>query len=211
MLTATLLAASSAGLLGGVHCAAMCGPLAVAGCARRRDAVGYFFTRWFGYTFVGAVMGAAGHELMHAVPTAWVQQGALLIVALAAAWRGVSLLRPRDVVQLPRRRRRRVTAFFARLIPRRGAGLGLATAILPCGVLMAGWMLAASTARPLDGAAVMAVYALATAPGLIAPVLFGRWIDKLQLSRVHYGIAWCALAVWLGAWPLLGGLMGGHH
>lgn len=205
--TALIAAAAATGALGAWHCAAMCGPLAVGGCRDARRAAGYFGGRLVAYAAVGAVVGAAGARLAHSTGFARVQTVALIALAAAAAWRGWSLLRPPPLAKLGARRRRSWT-WIAEALPREGLGLGLVTGVLPCGMLMAAWMLAAAAGDPLRGAAVMAVFCAASAPGLIAPLLARRLARKLP--RRAAGVAWCALAVWLALWPMLGGAHA-HH
>ncbi len=221
--TSLLWAAAGTGLLGSAHCAAMCGPLALAGCSRdgrvvRRDAAGYFASRLVAYAFLGSVMGALGHRATAVLPVESAQRVALVLVAAFALVQGLRALwraRPRsELVQLPRRRE---TPSLLRTIggwlPRRGAALGVATAVLPCGMLMGAWMIAATSAHPLTGAAVMAVFSVASAPGLIAPLVARRAIGArlARLSPAWIGLAWCALAIWIGVRPLFMSSHGACH
>ena len=221
MIDGTLLAAASMGFLGSIHCAAMCGPLALTGACKNgalvpRDAAGYFLGRLAAYTFGGAMFGALGHSVHEAVLR--FQNVALLLIAgVCFAYGAVLVRRSRrraepGLVTLPRgpsRRRSGVLAFAAGLVPRRGLGLGLATGVLPCGLLMGGWMLAVSTGNPLEGAGVMLTFSLATLPGLAAPLLARNALRGAiaRLPGSTHGLAWCALAVWIGLRPLL---MSGH-
>ena len=216
-----LAAALATGVVGSVHCAAMCGPLAVAGCTRanriaRADAAGYFAGRFVSYALAGAVLGQLGAHALCRLPVGAAQAVATVAVALAAAWRGVVLLRqrrPRAAPRLPpapRPAAARADAWLLSLFPRRGLGLGLATGVLPCGMLLTGWTLAASSGSGPGGALVMATFSLATLPGLLAP-LAGRRIVQRALDRLPaaaYGAAWLVLAAWLAARPLLSTV---HH
>jgi len=51
----------------------------------------------------------------------------------------------------------------------------------------------------------MAVFSLATLPGLLVPLagrsLLQRVVDRLPRSA--FGLAWCALAAWIAVRPLL--------
>lgn len=208
--------ALATGALGSAHCAAMCGPLAVAGCSRGDsgvvpgDAAGYFAGRLVAYTTMGAVLGHLGHHALCILPMSALEDVAAVAVALAAAYRGVSLLRrPRAAAPLVplrvRRPRAGAAALFAALWPRRGLGLGLATAILPCGLLLPAWALAAGTASAPAGALVMAAFSVATLPGLLVPLLGRRLLQRAlaRLPQRAYGLLWCALAAWIAARPLL--------
>lgn len=215
MIEETLVAALSLGFFGSVHCAAMCGPLAIAGTCRKgvldkRDTAAYFGGRLAAYAFVGAVFGALGHSI-HGMLDQF-QHITLLAVAAFFFLYGLFILTRRvkepGLVQLPGRRG--AFAFVASLVPKRGLGLGLATGFLPCGMLMGAWMIAASTKSAFEGAILMVGFSLATLPALAAPIFARKAVAGLiaRLPRAVYGLAWCALAVWIGARPFL---MTMHH
>lgn len=214
ILESAILTALATGVLGSAHCAAMCGPLAVAGCSSGntlspRRVAGYFVGRTIAYTTVGAVLGHLGHHALCLLPMAVLEAIAITLVAGAAAHRGFTLLRrrapPPTLLQLGAKRTKPFLGVVAGLLPRRGLGLGLATGVMPCGLLLPAWALAAGTASAPAGAAVMAVFSFATLPGLVVP-LAGRRLLQRMLSRLpasFYGVAWCALALWIAARPLL--------
>jgi sulfite exporter TauE/SafE len=209
--------ALATGALGGAHCAAMCGPLAVAGCSRGAagvaagDAAGYFAGRLVAYATVGAVMGHLGHHALCILPMSALEGIATLAVGAAAAYRGFSLLRREraggqlSTLHPKRARARKTAAVLASLWPRRGLGLGVATAILPCGLLVPAWALAAGTGSAPAGALIMAALSAATLPGLVVPLLGQRLLRRAakMLPQRAYGLAWCALAAWIAARPLL--------
>jgi uncharacterized protein len=201
-----------AGLLGSLHCAGMCGPLAVAGCSSGRGggAPGYFIGRLAAYATLGAIVGHAGKHALCVLPVSAAHAVAVALTALPAAARGLSLLvrkPPASLVSL--RKKPRASLFLdslASLLPRRGVGLGLATGLLPCGLLFTAFAMAAATASPLLGAASMAAFAIGSTPGLALAVL-GRTLaarHRLHLSPRIEGLLWCALALWLGLRLALG-------
>ena len=219
-----VMTALATGALGSAHCAAMCGPLAVAGCSRGqavsgRDAMGYFTGRLVAYATVGAVMGHLGRHALCILPMGVLEGIAIAAVALAAAYRGVTLLRGRNgraeregLVWLGRKPARAqagvragALAMLSELWPRRGLGLGLATGVMPCGLLLPAWALAAGTASAAAGATVMAVFSVATLPGLLVPLAGRRLLQHMveRLPKSAYGVMWCALAAWIAARPLL--------
>jgi sulfite exporter TauE/SafE len=221
ILESAVMTALATGALGSAHCAAMCGPLAVAGCSAgntlsSRRVAGYFLGRVMAYTTVGAVLGHLGRHALCLLPMAALEAIAVILVAGAAAYRGITLLRrkppPSSLLLLVGKRRAATGArattllgLVAELVPRRGLGLGLATAVMPCGLLLPAWALAAGTASAPAGAVVMAVFSFATLPGLLVP-LWGRRLLQRMVSRLPastYGLAWCALALWIAARPLL--------
>jgi len=205
-------AALALGLVGSLHCAGMCGPLAVAGCAKARGsggALGYFAGRFMAYTTLGALVAHLGKHAFCILPVDAAHAAAVALTALPAAVRGLTLLTkkpPSGLVPLRAKPRSAWLATLARLLPRHGLGLGLATGILPCGLLFGAFSMAAATASPLLGATSMAAFALGSAPGLVVPLL-GRGLAARLSFRIPpkiEGLLWCALAVWLAVRLALG-------
>lgn len=221
ILESAILTALATGGLGSAHCAVMCGPLAVAGCSAGdtlspRRVAGYFLGRMMAYTTMGAILGHLGHHALCLLPMAAIEAIAITLVAGAAAYRGITLLRRRaaspKLLELTARRRATPAArsssllgLVSELAPRRGLGLGLATGVMPCGLLLPAWALAAGTASAPVGAAVMAIFSLATLPGLIVPLVGRRLVQRVtaRLPASTHGLIWCALALWIAARPLL--------
>lgn len=215
LIQAAVATALVSGAASGFHCAAMCGPLALAGATTNGKlnyavALGYFGGRLAGYSVVGGLLGHLGQVALRAVPLGTVQTLAVAAVALLAFARGIAILRGRaaePLIALGSRRGwgvRLLTRAFA-MLPRRGASLGLATALLPCGALVPAWVLAAGTASAAGGAAVMACFAVASMPGLAVPV-FGRRLLERKLARLPAsasGFAWLALGAWMAVRPAL--------
>lgn len=227
-LAVVMTSALVAGVLGSLHCAGMCGPLVVAGCSAGRGAdgaAGYFVGRLVAYSTLGAVVGHLGRHAFCILPMSTAQAVAVALTALPAAARGLSLLLlrrgPQELVPLRRKPAsgggsgRTVLSTLAAVLPRRGLGLGLATGILPCGLLVTAFAMAAATASPLLGAASMAAFAVGSAPGLLGALVGRGLLERFKVrvpARVE-GLLWCALAVWLGVRLAMGeschtGLMG---
>lgn len=213
ILESAVMTALATGALGSAHCAAMCGPLAVAGCSgdkgfSPRRTAGYFVGRTLAYGTVGAVLGHLGHHALCLLPMGALEGVAIALVAGAAVYRGIKLLRPgkkatTPLVQLRLRRPSSLLGLVAELLPQRG--LGLVTGVMPCGLLLPAWALAAGTASAPSGALVITIFSFATLPGLLVPIV-GRQIFQQMISRFPsyaYGLAWCALALWIAARPLL--------
>jgi hypothetical protein len=196
------------GIGGSLHCAAMCGPLATAGCAsggklRVAPTSGYFAGRLFAYALAGAIFGDLGGRAASVLPLAWMRifaAGGLAVLALA---RGVSILRASGGLVQIRSPRPSVLSFVAELFPRRGLGLGLATGGLPCGLLFGAWMLAASTGSATRGAVSMVAFSVASAPGLAGALFASRALRPLVLSPRVAGGLWCALGLWLAIRPIV--------
>lgn len=208
--TEALAGAAVLGIVSAPHCLAMCGPLAIAGCTRqgavdKKDTAAYLGARVVAYATVGAVMGHLGASALH---DGWATVGrwAVVLLAVVCVWQGVRSLRrtggsPDDVVVALRRgpRPASLSSTVASLLPRRGAGLGIVTAILPCGALVAAWGIAAAAAHPVTGAAAMVTFSAASAPGVIVAILGRRLGQKLvaAIPRPLLAAAWFAVALLL--------------
>jgi sulfite exporter TauE/SafE len=222
----TLAAAATIGFLGSFHCALMCGPLLAAGCARGRRSTGalaYHAGRLASYAFAGALLGQLGARVAHGLASSMVPRVLALVVAALALAQGVRLMIARratastststtttaittataPIVLGVRRRRPRLGEWVASMVPRRALPLGLVTGVLPCGLLASGWVLAASTGNPAAGALAMAVFALATAPGLTASLLVTVPALRRRWSPAWQGLSWCVLAIFLALRPLV--------
>lgn len=155
----------SLGLISGLHCAAMCGPLG--GCFLRgqrgqdRPAlIGYHLARLGAYSLAGALLGALGHG----ASSTWSGRGGAYVAWIAALWLlaqaagvqpgswGAAWLRP--------------IAAWPPLL--RGSALGGATALLPCGLLLSVYALSFASGGVVPGALAAAAFALGSLPPLLA-------------------------------------------
>lgn len=174
-----------ASLLGSLHCAGMCGAfLAVAihspGEARTprwRPHAAYHLGRLVTYIGLGIAAGAAGalldlgSTLTGIGPIAASVAGATMIVfGIVTLLRvlGVSVprFRPPAFMQSLLLKGHQFSAHFGPSV--RATLIGLFTTLLPCGWLYAFVIVAAGTASPLRGGAVMIVFWLGTLPVLVA-------------------------------------------
>ncbi len=207
------LSALFVGLIGsGTHCLGMCGGIMGALSVNiRRDGrsacpylLAYNLGRVMSYTLAGAVLGGLGHGLVAAVPGAAVASlgdriAALFMVALGLflggwwrvlgrleAWgaRGFAYIRPLGERLMPVTRLPQALA------------LGVLWGFLPCGLVYSvlAWALASGSA--LKGAALMAIFGLATAPGLLT--LGGTQRLALVLRKRSVRQALAALVVVYG-------------
>jgi sulfite exporter TauE/SafE len=205
-----------AGLLASLHCAGMCGPLACAACglgksgpssnlgslAFRRIA-GYQLTRVFAYTLLGAIAGAIGSQ-----PLSWLGLSGKPLVL----WAAIALIVGAVLVETLIPLRRKIAAATAaksckKLRPALSRGswaVGLATPLLPCGVLYSALGVAALSGGPIIGASLMAAFGLGTIPLLaVAQVQWARWSPALSTSAARYlrlGVAvlFAAALAWRG-------------
>lgn len=201
------------GLVGGPHCVAMCGAV----CAGIGRAAGAHKTtaqwtfqvgRLLGYSALGAVAAAS----LQGVGWLSTQSAALrpvwTLFHVAAMVLGLALLwRARQPVWLEVSARRiwgKARAFNVSW----GCGaplvIGALWAFLPCGLLYSAVLVAALTSNALDGAAVMAMFALGSSVSLTAgPWLLlraggdgsGQWGIRLAGAALAATSGW---ALWMG-------------
>lgn len=217
MQSSLALTALMMGLVGGPHCVAMCGAacagIGQAAGARQGAAMALFqLGRVLGYALLGGLAAAS----MHGLGWLTVQSAALRpvwsMVHVAALVLGLVLLwQARQPVWL-QAGARAVWGRARSLGLRWGRGaplwLGVAWALLPCGLLYSALLVAALAGGVASGAAVMALFALGTSVTMLA----GPWL-WLRLRGAAWGdgqwgvrVAGAALASSSG-WALWMGLV----
>lgn len=201
------------GLLSIPHCAAMCGPLAQAACARsteRSAPLQYQAGRVAGYAFMGALSGHFGRVVSTAPIAVWSPVLLAFATGLALvvlAWR----LYPHastNAGQLVALRTSKAPSSLwgrvQRLLPRHAGVFGLSTALLPCGALAAALLVAAHFANPAHGTVTMVGFAVASAPGTLAVAWFLRRLPHLKSPRAMRAVSFALvmLACLLVARPI---------
>lgn len=180
------------GLVGSLHCAGMCGPLALALPASGGNAAGYFVGRLaynlgriITYCALGIVFGLLGKTLLLAGVQRWlsITLGVLLLVGLLTS-RRLALWRPVTAVV------ERVKRGMGFLLRRQSAdallGLGLLNGLLPCGLVYVACAGATATGDLFTGALYMVVFGLGTVPMMLAISLSGRLVPfslRLKLLK----------------------------
>lgn len=191
-------AAGLMGLAGAPHCAAMCAaPCAAAlrGCGRPSVAQPTFqLGRLLGYTTAGAVVASAVGALPHWAAWTPALQPLWTLLHLAALALGLVLLasgrmpiwRATATVTSP------LPAGWQRIAgPTRSLATGAAWIAWPCALSQSALLLASLSGSAASGAAAMAAFTIASAPGIAAgPWLLGRLVGAR-------GERWTA-----GTWPL---------
>jgi sulfite exporter TauE/SafE len=199
-------AAFSLGLASSAHCALMCGPLAacVVGPASPRGITAYQLGRLGSYAALGVLAGGMGKMIPASVIAhlTWVGAGVLALAALGV-WRSEATWGGQAVGRVVR-----LASGWGEA--RRGAALGAATALLPCGVLASAALVALATARARDGALVMGAFQAGTLPLLLAgqlgwgALVRSRWGAKAPwLQRAALGLGAAALVA--RGWALASG------
>ncbi len=215
MQTSLAVTALLMGLAGGPHCIAMCGA-ACAGIGQaageHRNSAMWTFQggRILGYSILGALAAASIQGLgwltvqSAALRPVWsLFHVAALLLGLLLVWKA------RQPVWLEGAARRLWQGARALAAGRgRGAPLvvGMLWALLPCGLLYSAVLVAAMTSHPLEGAAVMALFALGTSVSMMA----GPWLWlRLRSDRTgDWGVRLAGLALAVSsAWALWMGLV----
>ncbi len=211
-----------ASLFGSLHCVGMCGPLALlassSGSSRRPQRRGayvpavaaYHGSRVLAYTLLGLLAGLLGAGIQETGALMGMQRlaarlagGSMLVIGLLGIVRLAG--NTGHAALLPAWLQRRLASghVWARqqspLV--RASAIGLLTAILPCGWLLAFVIVAAGTAQPLAGGLVMAVFALGSIPALTGLALS----MTLLVGKFRRAIPWCSaiLITFVGAVTLV--------
>lgn len=191
MLASLLLSALLMGLAGTPHCLAMCGAPCAAVTGSRR--LGFHLGRLLSYSLAGAVAAASigslaslGQAVAALRPLWTLLHVAALTLGLWLLWQG---RQPAWMEGLGRARANTVShaggGWQAVQGPARSTAAGLAWVAWPCGLLQSALLVAALANGPWQGALVMAVFAAATALGLVAgPVLWWRLAGQGALRGV---------------------------
>lgn len=175
------------GVLGGPHCVVMCGAacagIGQAAKGRANEAMLTFLLgRLIGYSLLGLLAAMSMQSLAWlTIQTAAARQ-LWTMLHIAAGGLGLLLLwagrQPPWLEQGARRVWARVQRYLQRGGRKAPAVLGVAWALMPCGLLYSAVMVAGLSNTVGSGAAVMALFALGSSASLLA----GPWL-LLQLAR----------------------------
>lgn len=201
------------GLAGGPHCVVMCGA-ACAGIGRAAAPRGAaaMWTFQLGRVVGYGVLGALAAASMQALGWLTIQSAAIrplwTMLHVAAIVLGLVLLlraeQPVWLEQFGKAIWARARGWIGRSGTAAPLALGTVWALLPCGLLYSAVLVAAMSARPVDGAVVMALFAAGTSVSLMAgPWLWlrlrgvgsGQWGVRLAGLALVLSSSW---AVWMG-------------
>jgi sulfite exporter TauE/SafE len=180
------------GLVGSLHCAGMCGPLALALPTANSGRTGFFLGRLaynlgriLTYSLLGVVFGLAGHALWFAGFQRWtsIALGLALLAGLIGS-RRLALSVP--ISRLVERLKSPMSTWLRRRSFRALALLGMMNGLLPCGLVYVACAGAVSVGGTLPGASYMAVFGLGTLPMMLALSVSRQLVPgslRLRLSR----------------------------
>jgi sulfite exporter TauE/SafE len=197
-----------AGLVGSLHCIGMCGGFAVACGGRARDTFLWHAGRTATYAILGALAGAFGSMMPG---PGWVVGvfSTLLIVWFAA---GLAGLIPEPHLNIPG-----VKHLTTKLATRTNIiarfGFGMATGLLPCGLVYASLGIPVAASDPVVGALAMAGFGVGTMPALTAVAMGLRRVVMRDI-RLRRALAAGVLMAALWSIGMRTGVFGGgpmHH
>jgi sulfite exporter TauE/SafE len=226
----TLGAAALSGLMGGVHCAAMCGGIAtgfstLAGRSGWRQALEPNLGRVLGYCLAGAIAGSVGHGIVRAANNDWLALALRMAIGVVLVVAALRLLDRRSRLGFLTRGGgtglwQWLRPLQRRLLPASSSGrrvaLGMIWGWMPCG--LSGTLLAAAwlQADARNGVLTMAAFGLGTLPVMLPLTWSGARIGQ-RLQRGGWRTAAGALvlsaglltlsAPWLMRAPALSGLL----
>jgi sulfite exporter TauE/SafE len=196
-----VLAAFMAGLLGGLHCAAMCGGIVCLLNAQPQGkprasphwqwAIAYNAGRIVSYTTAGMLAGATGQAgllLRGSMPVQHVLMLAagVTLCLMAAYLAGISSWM-RGLEAVGTVLWRRVEPLARRMLPvdtaGKALGLGAVWGWLPCGMVYAALLLALSTGNSVQGGLVMLAFGLGTLPNMLLMAGFAHRLRRLATQR----------------------------
>lgn len=201
------------GLVGGPHCVAMCGAACAgigrAAGARSTSALWSFqLSRMVGYALLGAfaagtVQGLAllGTQTITIRPLWTMFHAAAFLLGLALIWRA---RQPAWIETLGQGVWRKARPALTRLGGKAPFILGVAWALMPCGLLYSALLVASLSANAWEGAVIMALFCIGTSVSLTAaPWLLlrlrgaasGSWAIRLAGLALAVTSGW---ALWMG-------------
>jgi len=196
-----LLTAFLLGLVGSLHCAGMCGPLALAlpsaggtpaGFVLGR--VAYNLGRIITYCLLGFVFGLVGKTLLLAGLQRWtsITLGVLLLVGVFAS-RKLALWQPVTALV------NRLKSSMALLLRSRSFAsltvLGLLNGLLPCGLVYVACAGATATGGVLGGTRYMVAFGLGTIPMMLTIGLLGKLMPVSLRLNLRKAIPVCVCLI----------------
>jgi len=198
------------------HCIGMCGGIVVAYSSTKIDQksswlnqsishLAYNLGRVVTYTILGVIFGALGKATAFTPTT----KGILfLITGILMILAGLSLLGKLgflNTIEVSFSNKPWFQKLFKRLMSNKSLlsffSLGMLNGIIPCGLVYSFAIIAASTASPFWGAAVMASFGLATIPSLFLLGTVTKFLQKGSIRKIMMNIS-AVLVIGYGVFTL---------
>jgi len=182
------------GLVGSLHCAGMCGPLALAvpgtALTSARFALGriaYNLGRIVTYCVMGMIFGLFGKTLLLAgiQRSVSISLGVILIVGVFTS-RKLALWRP--VIWLVNQLKARMSGLLRQRSLASVGALGLLNGLLPCGLVYVAAAGATATGHMVSGAIYMAAFGAGTLPMMLAIGVGGKLVPLSFRLRMRTAI-----------------------
>lgn len=179
--------AFSLGLVGSLHCAGMCGPIALALPIGKRDSWGrfqgislYSLGRILTYSFIGLLFGLFGRGLALA---GWQQgvsiaAGSIMILSVllpSKLTQGFRITAP--ISRLTQKLRNTMLRFMQKDSNAALFGFGLLNGMLPCGLVYMAVLGSLASSHPIQGAAFMTFFGLGTVPIMATVIAASQWVS----------------------------------
>jgi uncharacterized protein len=213
MQTSMAVTALFMGLVGGPHCVAMCGAACAgisraAGARGTRALISFQLSRMVGYALFGALAAGSvqGLALLGtntiAIRPIWTMfHAAAFVMGVILLWQA---RQPAWIDSLGQNVWRKARPVLGRLGAKAPILLGVAWALMPCGLLYSALLVASLSANALEGATIMSLFSVGTSLSLTAgPWLLlrlrgaqsGSWAIRLAGLALASTSGW---ALWMG-------------
>lgn len=218
------LAAFTTGLMGGVHCAAMCGGItcllgsstrdaSVPATRRRNFTLAYNAGRILSYTMAGVLAGSAGQAGLMLRGSIPLQQILMFAAALSLWLLALYLIGTAPLVRAMESAGavlwRRVQPLARGLLPvdsiAKALGLGMVWGWLPCGMVYAVLLLALGSGDAVQGGIVMLAFGLGTLPNMLLLGGLMHHVRRMQhaLGRRTLRLAAAAVIAGVGLYGMV--------
>lgn len=199
------------GLLGSLHCAAMCGPLVLAlpssGVSQRKALLNklvYHIGRLMTYVLLGLLIASVGNAISF---RGW-QQGVSVGTGLLLLLAGVFMFAGKYSTYLIQQQQRILAPLIKRMgywLFRPGGNLfaGMINGLLPCGMVYMALAGALSANSVWNGGFFMLFFGLGTLPMMLSIAVFGNFVRRY--FRFNMATWLPAMFVLMGCWFLLRG------
>jgi sulfite exporter TauE/SafE len=209
-----ILAAFLVGLVGGLHCIGMCGPIAIALPVPDSSNLSFFtgrilynLGRVVTYSFLGAILGLLGGRIVLAGAQQVVSiiLGVVVIIAVLLPQKYKNYFAQHPLTQqLAQPLRSNIGMLFKKGTYSAMFLIGILNGFLPCGLVYVALAGAIASGDAISGAAVMILFGLGTVPAMFAASVFGKFINIGIRTKIRKAVP--VFAILLGVIFILRGM-----